>query len=83
MFVTVCSYYITFIVPVDSHGHGMSVGEPIHTFVLQFKPIFICKRKFPRNFHYVILSTNNLKYIIVYINRSMNENVRNDVSFKK
>ena len=25
---------------------------------------------------------NNLKYIIVYINRPMNENVRNDVSIK-
>ena len=69
-------FYITLIVPVDSYGHGGTVGEPIHTFARQFRPIFICKRKFCRI--YFRFTTSNI--LIVYINRSMDEKVSNDAS---
>ena len=58
------------------HGHGGTVGEPIYTFAMQFRPIFICKRNiFRRTF------ASQSKYInSVYQSIPMNENVRNDIS---
>ena len=69
-------FFILFIVPVDSYGHGGTVGEQIHNFAMQFRPTFICKPKFCRN--YFRFTASNI--IIVYINRSMDENVSNDAT---
>ena len=80
MFVTLFIFYYVY----RPSRQCVTVREPIHTFSVQFKPIFICKRKFRRNLPFDELSPNNFKlYYSVYINRSMNANVRNDVSLKK
>ena len=54
---------------------GQLVNQ-FHTFAMQSRPIFICKRQFCRN--YFRFTTSNI--LIVYFNRSMNENVSNDAS---